>query len=359
MSRRRKHTQPLNHPRPPPDMKTVLPPDRASAQFWEIMGDFADSLRETFPKCGQTGDWHLFVKNVVIPDDEKRANGIEKWKTGMEQPLKKGAARYAKAVQSITGSPCTIYHAIAYKDVDAVHASHETLSELDLATKFHSDAMDAEAKSVFWDYLSNLNRLAYAAASATPPRVPNPDEIAADIARRRGGGTATSDVNASSAPPEVLKQGIRDVWTRLCELRGVKSGGDDTKQLVAKITTAFREEGVADQCRKHSPEGFNRLVKQLPELGTKEPTEEQWTVIDKLAGLISIDSSFSAPVMQNIESVASQLVADLSNGTTDFASLDVEAIGKRVLENVPQSEVADLAKNIDKLMPAIGALQEK
>jgi len=57
--------------------------------------------------------------------------------------------------------------------------------------------------------------------------------------------------------------------------------------------------------------------------------------------------------------VASQLVADLSNGTTDFASLDVEAIGKRVLENVPQSEVADLAKNIDKLMPAIGALQEK
>lgn len=340
-------------------MKTVLPPDRAASQFWEMMGDFADSLKETFPSCPQTSDWHLFVKNVVLPDDEKRAKGIEKWKTGMEQPLKKGCAKYGKAVHSITGAPCTIYHAIAYKDVDAVHTSHETLSDLDLATKFHSDAMDAESRGIFWDYLSNLTRLAYSAAKANPPRVPEPDEIAADIARRRGGGGGGStSAGDTASPPEVLKQGIRDLWSRLCDLRGVKVSFDEVK-LVSRLTAAFREAEVMEQCRKHDERGFQALLAAFPELGDADVTDEQWVLIDKLAGLVSIESSFSAPVMQNIESVASQLVADLSDGKTDFASLDVEAIGRRVLQNVPQADVADLAKNIDKLMPAIGALQEQ
>ena len=327
---------------------------RALTAFWDVTADLADSLVSTFPDCAETKDWQLYVKNVVMGDEARMSSGVETWCEGMETPLAKGVAKYAKAIQSITGAPATVYHAVAYKDVAAADASFETLQTLQLPAKLASDAMDDAAKGLFWKYFEELNHHAYAFTGKTPPQVPTSDAIAADIARRRAAGGGGNGNGGGGA----LQQGLSEVWKRLCALRGVQDAAAiEAKALEQAAAASFGEKTtVGEACKARDVEAFAALAAAL-KLGDAPPTEEQWGLLDRALGLVTMEGAISAPMMRNIESVANQLVQDLTSGKADLSTLNIEALGQQVLSQVSQEDVSSFAKNLDKIIPALDGLQ--
>lgn len=315
-------------------MKNVFA-TRALKAYWDLMGDFADSLQTTFPECADTQDWCLYVKNVVIGDEARMSDGFDKWRAGISTPLKK--AKYAKAVQSITGRPATVYHALYYRDMESADTSFEALQSLSLPGKVKG--MEPEQRAIFWQYIDEFNRLAHE-GHCDPPSVPSTDEIAADIARRR------------STP--VLQHGLADVWAQLC---GNGCACDAAKLSKAAAEKADEEgETTGDLCRARDPGGLARLRAHFPEL-PEDFGDERWALLDKALGLACMEDAIPAPMMRGIESVAQQLVQDLASGKTDPSSLNLEAIGQQVLTSVSPDEMSAFAGNLDKILPALERLQ--
>tara|TARA_B110000046_G_scaffold88637_3_gene96685 strand:- start:1432 stop:2460 length:1029 start_codon:yes stop_codon:yes gene_type:complete len=327
---------------------------RALQSFWDLTADLADSLASTFEDCGETKDWQLYVKNVVMGDESRMMTGVQKWCEGMEAPLAKGAAKYAKAIQSLTGAPATVYHAIAYKDVAAADASFETLQALRLPEKLASDKMDDASKALFWKYFEELNRHAYTVTGKTAPAVPTSEAIAADIACRRGAQAGGGGGGGA------LQQGLGEVWKRLCALRGVQDAAEAVA-LEKAAAAPFSQEGgaatVGEGCRARAAAAFAALAAEM-RLGDAPPTEEQWALLDRALGLVTMEGAISAPMMRNIESVANQLVQDLANGKADLSTLNIEALGQQVLSQVSQEDVSSFAQNLDKIIPALDGLHQ-
>ena len=114
----------------------------------------------------------------------------------------------------------------------------------------------------------------------------------------------------------MLKQGVRDAWQRLCESRGGKAAAEDAAALSARLGGILKDK-VSEQCRAHNPLGFEALAEGRRSRGAgrpSPPTGDQWALLNKVTGLLSLESSFSPSMMQNIESVANRLVEDLSSG---------------------------------------------
>jgi hypothetical protein len=330
---------------------------RAYRSFWDLLVEFGDALVTTFPDCGDTKDWVLYMKNVVVGDDHKMRDGLQRWCDGMNRPLAKGAAKYAKAIQSITGAPATVFHAISYRDMAAADASFEELRTLQLPAKLRSGTMDAAAKDVFWRYLEELNGHAFSYARKPIPRVPTSDEIAADIARRKAA--------ASGGPPNdkdgsnVLHHGLRDVWTQLLLARG-EPADDVGDALASRLGDALAQSSadgtLADGCKRHEPDAFAELAAQLPELGSGTPDAVQWELLDKAMGLVTMERAISAPMMRSIESVANQLMSDISTGKADLGTVDLETLGRQVLSQTSAGDVSNFAASVDQLLPTLQGL---
>jgi hypothetical protein len=338
-------------------MKSAVFADVSLRAFWDLLPKFAQSLRETFAECDSTADWCLYITNVVSGDDARMRETVKKWEAGMRAPLVK--ARYAKAVQSVTGAPATVYHALSYKDMESAEQAFESLKALELAPKLKT--LDDEARAVFWRYLDELHKHAFAFCGSEPPRVPTPEEIAADIARRKGVGGGGA---ANAGGGAVVQNGLKQAWRELCEARG---GGDfaaDTLAArLAKAGAAKRSEGdtVADGCRARSANAFAALAAAMPELGEASvpPDDAQWQLLDKALGLCTMENSISAPMMQGIEKVASQLARDIASGSADLSTLNIEALGQQVLGSVDAKEVSAFANNIDSILPALDQLHRR
>lgn len=306
--------------------------ERARANYFQTLEDLLQSLHQTFPDCLETQEWMLWYNNLVKDDPKKKEEGMRRWLHTMESPLSKGSAKYSKAVQSITGHPTAVYHAIAYHDVDAANASSEQLQPLQLPTKVRS--MDAANVTTFWGYMEDLNTHCFAALQRPCPVVPTTVEISANIAQRKGKAVA------SETP--VLRQGVREMWNDLC-----KECNADTVPL----PTAFPPD-LEERCRERDVSVWAELWGDATPSATP-PTDAQWEIVQRIAALASMESAIPQDMMTGIESVANKLVMDLQQGKADLGSLDVEAIGQQVLSQVSQEEIASFANNMDKILPAL------
>lgn len=327
--------------------------EKAKKQFFEVLSEFVGSLKATFPDCPDTQEWCLWFTNVVNGDDKMMDEGLRKWVDAMQTPLVKGCAKYMKAVQSIIGEPATVYHAISYRDATAADATSEVLRDLSLPEKLKNDTtMSKENCDVFWEYLVELNKQAYAALRKTPPVVPTKQQIADDIAKRKGGG-------ASAAPSSSFKTSIYDQWTCICEQRKAKLPEEATPEQVSTdlaaaglhlCSTSGKTVGEAPA----EPEAFQYLCERFPYLDAScPPSDETANALTQLFGMVSMNHNIPTDMMKGIESVASKLAEDISNGKTDLASIDMEKIGKEVLSQVSETEVDAFASNMSALLPVL------
>lgn len=347
-------------------MKDVFA-SRAVAEFWSLMQDFAESLSMACPDCRDTKDWLLWLNNVVGNDEVEREKSLQIWYDSINTPIKKGCAKYAKAVLSITGSPATVYHAVEYHDVDAVHASCENIVSLDFPAKLAN--MSPEQVVIFWQYFEELNKNCFKALRKDTPRVPTTQEISNDIARRKasgGKGASSSAPGSGENGGTGLHQGIGEIWRQLQVSRGVEvKPFDDTirKRLhdASKCTVDGDSSNIPllDAWKQHDPNALSTMLRLFPEFGceTDAFTSEQYAHVDKMFNLIVMEGSIPSGMMRGIEVMASKLVDDIACGNTDLSELNIEKIGQEVLAGVCQSDIDSFAQNVDKIMPALQNLK--
>lgn len=308
---------------------------RAAKTFDETMQAFVESMQSTYggacPGCRQL-----------------KSQTVAQWMQIMQTPLAKGSAKYGKAVASLTSTPASVRHALAYRDVAAMHASVEYMQPLDLPSKLSS--MSTEDANLFWEYLNDLTRNAYAATRTTPVAVPSSAEIAADIARRR---------QNKPAADSTLHAGVAEAWAAFCTARGVEIGTDDALRLVAACApnASSSDTEMVKLCRARDETAGAALARTFSQLPTTPMDDGDWGMLDRVFAMATMQSNIPAPMLRGIEKMASSLAADIGSGAADLSKLDIEAIGERVLAGVSQGEVDAFAQNLDRILPAIQRMQ--
>lgn len=330
---------------------------RAEEEFWKLLGEFCDSLMTTFPDCTECKDWHLWLNNIVIPEPQAKKKGISKWVEHLSGPLKKGCAKYTKAVLSITETAPIIVHAVCYHDVDAAHASCEWIQGFNFPEKLQ--AMGDEEKAIFWQYFEELNTNAFKALRKPLPKVPTSAEIAENIAQRRGQKQSSggpSSFGGTSQSNSSLNQGIVEAWKQLLIRRECSSTTCDDSVL--KRLKEFSNSAFVEQLKQKDEATLAKFLSTFPELGDAPLTAEDADIVLKVMNFIVMDASIPNDMMKGIESMASKLVDGIASGDMTLADLNVESIGQQVLQGVSQKDINEFAENIDKIMPALGGLKQ-
>ncbi len=85
--------------------------------------EFVQQLSDAFPACSETKDVLTYLRNCVQGDKVAMETTANAWCDNMLEPLQKGCAKYAKAIECITGQPAVIYHACAFRDITAMNIS--------------------------------------------------------------------------------------------------------------------------------------------------------------------------------------------------------------------------------------------
>ena len=343
---------------------------REVAQFFELAHNFAGSLCAAFPGCQETKDWDLWLRNVVADDAAQRDKVMRQWKEGVLTPLKRGSAKYMKAVQSITGSPALVYHAMAYHDADAVHANDEMMRALDFPGKLAQPCMDERNRTIFWQYLEEMNAHCLRALRADPPAVPTVAELEENIERRRqqrGGAPPPEAASAgrgaapAAAGGGALQGGVVEVWNLLAGARGLPLVRDPAEAArLAERAAALAAEACGDDggdvraaAQRRAPEAEAAARRALPELGEGPLDEEQWALLERVLGMAAMHGAIPGGMMRGIEDVASKLVRDIEAGRLSMEALDIEKIGEQVLGTVSTDDVSAFADRIDTILPAL------
>lgn len=313
--------------------------DRAIEEFFAVAKNLNDGLCETF-KAEELKEWTAMF-DVEPGPLQKRF--VTRWSEELFTPLVKGCAKYSKAVTSITSCSACVYHAVQYKDAQACDASFSIMGSLNLERK--TATMGDVERSLVWEYLDELSRLALKSTRSKPPVVPTSEDIAQNIAKRK------SERQADDPKATTLHSGVNDLWNDFCATRGAKIP-DDVDRDVATILVTHNI--TTDTC-KNRDEAVVRNA--FPYLGDAPFTSEEWKALEQIVALVTMKGAIPSNMMRGIETMAHKLMNDMGSGAVDLSSLDVQNIGQEVLSNVSKEEVNAFAQNIDKLLPAISCMQ--
>jgi len=332
---------------------------RSQKAFWELSIEFAEELCKSFPDCTDTKDLVLWGKNVILGDDSEEENGIVNWYNAMLEPLKK--TKYSKAVERITGSPPTIYHAVIYKDHEsmALSSSSVSLKRLNIYEKMNNPSFTEENKELFWKYMNRLNKYAEEFVEKDFPKVPTREEISENIKRNKQGDTNNSQ-------PSMLK-GFNTSLSAFCEMRNCKnvydlSSDNELSKIFAKWVEVSKQEingkKISALCKEQNEDIIYKLEEEFPDISWKEPiNESQWGVLTKLFSFCDVGEAIPSQMMGKIENMASKLASEIMSGKKDMASMDLQSIGEEVLSQCNSADMSHFAENIDKILPAINNLR--
>lgn len=319
---------------------------RARDNFAFTLRALLASLREQFPDCDMTRAWQQRLEAA-----EEQAL-LREWREGLLHPLAKKGVKYAKAVASITGRPACVYDALAFRDLPAITAAGGALAAFDLGAKL--EGLGEADRALLWRYVRDLGDHSFAADEVTAPVVPSADDIRRDIDRRRS--ERASSAGTSQNEP-IMTASIGDLWTKLCEARGVASPAGSADIPEALRAAAVTPHGpLAELCQARDPRALTHLAQTFPYLGDAPLAEAEWEMLTRCLTLSDMHGNIPAPMMKGIEDVANKLVRDLNAGSVDLASLDVDAIGKQVLAGVGADDISAFTRNMDKILPAMQRL---
>ena len=301
-----------------------------------LMGDLKESLQETFPD---------YTKLIEEWESENNEPGwCARWLQMCQMPLKKGSAKYMKAVQSITDCAPCIYHSVAYRDIDAILFTYEAfLKPLPIKEWATTESMTEEGLGIFWECMDELCTHSYTFKRTDPPVVPTPAQLESDIRRRKG----------TTARPQ-LQTGMMEAWQVFSKMRG--SNHTETDDLPAKMKSFLsdrtdmlslcnnREESILLPC----------LLKYFPYVGSESLTDEQWEQLGRILSFTTMESAIPKGMMQGIEDVASNIVAGMGpGGIPAVGAMDMQSIAKKVLQGVSPKDMSTFTSNLDKIIPAL------
>lgn len=301
----------------------------------------------------------LFHRNIVADSEDKQREGVEAWLENMDECLD-GKVKYAKSVERILGSKGCVYHAVVYRDIDALVASSTspTLRRLDLPSRIKSSVWTSDATAVMWTQLDAMARAAYGAMNKEPPQVPSRDDIRNEIKRRKrpsSSSAETTDTTVASvanlleslslpAVTDAEAEAFCVEFTKLCDLHGDADASAATplSQLLLRKDT----------------KSFDLLVPHMASFGTMDKdavTAEHscWDALAQLQTTLRIRAAMPTNVMKTIEDYAASLADEVTSGRMGLANMDLEKVGTDVMSKLSEKEIEALMQNMPNLMPAM------
>lgn len=334
---------------------------RSRAEFADLVAIFIANVSTLFPDCTTTQDMKIFYTGCVKGNLDQEKQMLDAWYSNMMTPLKK--AKYAKAVERLTGASAKIFHACAYKDIDGLEANStsEMMSRLGIFDKYRGDVMSEKDKEVMWKYINELNTLCIKAFGVDSPVVPSREEIQNNISSMK-----KKHPHADGEAPSMSKafQTSMDTLCKELEVEPFmeRASTEEVKECISKWTELTRLNLTEDkkmlQCctDRMDAELLKALKDTYPTLSATSQTslsENAWAAIFEMNGYAAVGGNIPQKMLGEIESVANRLADDLVSGKTDLSNMNIAQLGEQILTKCDESEMAAFASNIDNILPAL------
>ena len=329
-------------------------------RYWSLTTELLDFLLEKAPDDQELKDMKLFYNNVIQHSDERLHEGLTVWLENMEEPLAK-KVKYCKALDrilaneegSITGG--SVYHAICFKDMDALYQSStsKVLGRMALDEKVLLDGWTPADTECMWKYMHEINRAAYDGLGKVPSRVPTRDEITRNIKSHK---RQSDDTHSMSRAFSVAVRSLCESRTKTSDLddAAVEAFRNGFKALCASDSTVTRRIDSRDASATAALM-TNAAVAVV--VGSDAPmSNTEWQLLSQVSGLVQVDGAVPSQMMSSIENYAQNLAADVMEGRKDLSSLNFEEMGQEVMATLNKDDVDKLADNVDNLMPMLQTL---
>ena len=299
---------------------------------------------------------YLKIDKKTVICDQTEDEVLESWHSNLMEPLDTKTVKYAKAIERITGTPATIFHACSYCDMPAM----TQLSESGILKRF--DICDAAREKSqieqMWKFISHINAACFEALDVKPPTVPTREEIQTNIRTKK------SNASVDTEQPSMIKafqhafNGVCDTLNQPRVLETVSDRIIKTHMTKWNKMCNTAEEGkqsIGERLIKKDITALVHVTAEFPELDFENvsPTAELWKLLTQLNGFSVVGDKIPEKMMGRIEDIANKLADDIVAGKSDLGSLNLNEIGKQVLSGCNDKEMSEFASNIDSLIPAI------
>lgn len=329
---------------------------KAREQFFEYATLWIEFMVETFPTCTETQDCKIFLTSVVKNSEAQMIEQLDSWFDSMQTPLNTRKTKYAKAIERITGTPAIIYHALAYKDTNALRENLDCdiVTRVKLIEKYETSTEDI--KETILKFLDKITHAAYEAKRQKTPQVPTRADIQDNIKQRR------EKPEEAPSMTRAFQTHINAMCRQLNDPAPLENA-DDAKirswmsrwNAVANATTEGSKNSTL--CSQKDVRVLQRLSEAFSEIpglaDVEKVTESVWKNIHQLNGFSAVTESIPTKMMGRIEDMASRLADDIVAGRTDMASVNLSDIGQQVLSGCDEEDMNKFAGNIDALLPAL------
>jgi len=337
---------------------------------------FLEALKTTFPECQLCADAVTKFNLLVVPDPYLQDEGCRKWLAALASPLPAGLAKYAPPLERLIGRAPVLYHAVCYKDGDTLIQCGEIplINGLRLQEKWERPDF-SENRHVMLAYVDLITRacLEYAHVDGLNPlpEVPTREQINQEIERfaAEQRSALPSEANVPSAFAATLGS-IAEMIGSHSPAGSAPSGAPPTNtQLQEEWEVLMRHPRFTAMCdardagaiaclESSSIPAFARASDSYARMD-EAAREELWTQLNNLVSFSTVAGVLPPGLRGKIENVAAKLAEEIQSGVLSLNDLNPErlmAIGNSVLAGTTQADMEALAGQMDKLLPAVGAM---
>ncbi len=283
---------------------------------------------------------------------------LKNWLSHMKTPLPKSKqVRYNKALERILGSPGSLFHACAYRDVIGLTSNNDMIKQLNMQTIL--ETYDDTQKATFWKYIDKLNICAMESTGESLPHVPTRQEIHDNIKSKKNEGSHIEQPSMSSAFQQSLLKLEKEFNINM------EWNSADENQISDLMTKwhQFTKETINDisiiqLCNDNDNVVVEKLMYYFPNIPWPNTlSKSQWDIIVQLNSYSSVGKHIPVRMMGRIENMASKIADEIVSGKRDLQSMDLNDIGQQVLAGCNTEDMNSFAENIDQLLPAIQGFQ--
>lgn len=346
-------------------------------KFIQLIKKFASGMSECYPDDPRITDT---ASKVMLVCESSFATDtlISEWYKYLQSPL---SAKYSRSVERIlrekndeTANTCTMYHAFVYGDMKAALDAPNPIEKcMDIKATLTDPTFDQESKDAMLKYIRALNDCVYGCKGQPPPYCPSRDELSADIKRHK----------SSSKPSNNSNGRLSNAFTSV--LSTLASGADNgNPELIAALAAESEEESSRDwiaewhrEMSNQTPQGTTLYVAvssddfealkhstgyhllgglciydQVHHLDADRRTETR-EMVAHLNVLAQVHTSVPLQMRDRITEVAGQLATDILEGHRDITTIDLNQMGKDVLEGCNSEDLSSLADQIGSLLPVL------
>lgn len=327
--------------------------------YWEASEELINFIKthSTLSDVDELDDMLLFLRNMILTNDDKMLEGAQAWVDNMLEELDSKKAKYTKAVDRILapdGSKACIYHACAYRDLKTlVGCSHsDVLQNMNLLERTEGWS-DADMETM-WRYFDELNRNAFVVVQSTAPRVPSRDEISRNIKSKKA-DTATPGLSMHKA--------FIVAYSALHERRnGSKPSLDEegAERMKEDIHKRIDGEDVVAILDNKDQKAVDLAQRALPDIrfDGEELTKSDWDMVNQLLTMSKVQHAVPSGVMSQVEEFAHQLANDMVSGRRDITSLaNIESLGEELMSKIDPKDISKISDGMDGLLPALQMLK--